>query len=223
MSRDNRSRRRSAKPDETSATADDAPAVGSDDHVHSVSPKPCPLVEAVLRPAWPADLADEIEDRALRRRPAGRKPEQDRLADRLVSEAPHLARHAQVERRAPRRPSHDDDGAFGSPDLRRKRAAVESVQSRAPPPPAADRKCDSKCGQSPGGRHHDRAQRSAAAIAPRPRTNLARDWPPRARGRAKRQHVRPGAEQPLQGAATSGAARYGQTRSRESRRAPRAS
>jgi hypothetical protein len=70
--------------------ADDAPPIGSDDDVHSVPAEPRALVEAVLRASRLPDLADEVEDGALRWRPAGGKPEEDRLFDRLPSEAPHL-------------------------------------------------------------------------------------------------------------------------------------
>jgi hypothetical protein len=87
-----------AEAGETSAPSDDSPPVRSHDDVHPVPAKPRALVEAVLRAARQPDLADQIENRPLGRRAAGRKTEQHRLADVLVAKATHLPWHANVER-----------------------------------------------------------------------------------------------------------------------------
>ena len=73
--------------------ANDPPPIRPDDHMHAVAPQPRALVEAILRTARSANLADEIEDCALRWRATGREAKQDGLANRRVSKVPHLSRH----------------------------------------------------------------------------------------------------------------------------------
>jgi hypothetical protein len=87
---------------------DDSPPRCAHDDVNPMATEPGALVEPVARPARKPDLADQVEDGALRRRPAGREPEQDRLANHLVSEAAHLGRHPEVEPGAARRAGDGD-------------------------------------------------------------------------------------------------------------------
>ena len=140
---------------EATATPDDSPLVSAHHDVHSVPTKPRALVEAVLRAAREPDLADQIEDRSLRRGAAGRKTEQHGLADVLIAKAPHLRGHPHVERRATRGAGHGDERALRSPDARQQCAPVEPVEPHAAPPPPAEGERDSERGNPPPSRQRD--------------------------------------------------------------------
>ena len=80
----------------------------------------------------------------MRRRAAGRQPEQDRLADHLVAVAPHLSGDTEVVPRATRGAGDRDQGPIGRSHVRKERAPVECVEPSATPPPPGERKGDTK-------------------------------------------------------------------------------
>src|SRR5204863_930815 len=90
------------------AAPDRPPSVAFEDDVHAVPPQPSALVESVLGPSRENDLAEDVQDRAFRRRAAERQPQQGGLVEREASETPDLDRCAKVET-APSRRSRDDD------------------------------------------------------------------------------------------------------------------
>ena len=140
------------------------------DDVHAVPPKPCALVEAVLRAARQPDLADQIEDRSLGRRAAGRKTEQHGLANVLVAEAPHLSWHANVERRATRRAGHRDERSLRtSRPVARGRCDRVHRAARCPTT-TGERQRDPERGKSPPPRRAtDTAKTAASQNRPRAR------------------------------------------------------
>ena len=115
-----------------------------DDDVDAVTTEPRALVEAVARPSRAANLAGQLEESALRRRAAGRQPEQDRLADHLVAVAPHLSRDTEVVPGAARGTGDGNQGPVGGSHVRKERAPVECVEPGATPPPPGERKGDTE-------------------------------------------------------------------------------
>ena len=123
----------------------------------AVATEPRTLVEAVARPSRAANLAGQLEESALRRRAAGRQPEQDRLADHLVAVAPHLSRDTEVVPGAAHGTGDGNQGPVGRSHVRKERAAVECVEPGAAPPPPGQRKGDAERRHPPPGwRAHSR-------------------------------------------------------------------
>jgi hypothetical protein len=144
------------EPSQAAAPPHDSPPIGTHDNMDSVPAKPRAFVEAVLRAARQPDLADQVQDRSLRRGTAGRKTEQHGLPDVFIAEAPHLSGHANVERRATRRAGDRYERPLGSPNARQQGASVERVQASAPPPPPGECERDAQRRKSPRPGQDDR-------------------------------------------------------------------
>jgi hypothetical protein len=123
--------------------------------VDAVTTEPRALVEAVALPSRAANLAGQLEESALRRRAAGRQPEQDRLADHLVAVAPHLSRDTKVVPGTARGTGDGNQSPIGRSHVRQERAPVECVEPGATPPPPSERKSDTEHRQPPLRRRGD--------------------------------------------------------------------
>ena len=121
---------------EPAAAADDVPLVDVQDHVHALPPQPRPLVEAVVRPARQLDDREQAQDRALRRRAAGRELELHALVQRTPVEANDAGRDTLAEPPDSRLARDDDAQPPRRADGRQQRAAVERGQAQSSPRPA---------------------------------------------------------------------------------------
>ncbi len=107
--------------------------------MHPVVSEPSPLVEAVGRTTRGRHLSERLEDGALRRCPPLRKSCQHGLAGLKRVVAEDLGWNPQVVATPMGRSGDDDACASCSPDQWTKKAAVERVEPRTAPPPAAER------------------------------------------------------------------------------------
>jgi hypothetical protein len=116
-----------------SAVADDLPARAVEDDVHGTSAQPGALVEAVVRRPRRLDVDQELEARALRRRPPRRERQQHRFGNATVADELGASEDANGERRASRRRGHYRDHPLRGADERQQHAAVEHVEPRRSP------------------------------------------------------------------------------------------
>ncbi len=110
---------------EPRAAADSAPGIGVQHDVHAVPMQPCPLVEAVRRPARRTQHTEHRQACALRRDAAGRQLEQHRLVRALDAPADDERADARLESPDARRLLELYDGALRRADGRPEGAAVE--------------------------------------------------------------------------------------------------
>ena len=130
---------------DAAAPSHEPPASAPADDVHALPLEPVALAEPVVRRARLAQLEDELEPTALRRRASGRQLEQDALAHRAAVEHLDARRNADGELRTPRRSGDDDVGRSrsrrGAPAARSGRARrggrfptrLRGAQRRRPP------------------------------------------------------------------------------------------
>src|SRR5207248_9565105 len=91
-----------------------------------------------------------------RRSPPHRKLELRRLVKGAPAEASDANGHLDVETPSARRGGDHNEGALGAADLRPQHALVESIESRAAPPPAEDRDYARDGGAHPARRRRER-------------------------------------------------------------------
>ena len=133
---------------EAAAPPHDPPLLADGDDVDAVPPEPGALVEPVRR--WPRKLQprDELQNRALGRRPAHRELEEHRLAHADPTEADEAGRHAQLEAVVAGRPGDDQRRRLRLADVFDQHARVEGVEPRASPPPTRERQRERQGGDS---------------------------------------------------------------------------
>ena len=127
---------------EPASFAHDAPRVRPQHGVDAVAEEPGTLVEAVRGPARGAELTEDREPRALRRRPPKRKLEQHRLV-RTRAPPPNDERpHPELERSLARGLLDLDDRPLCRAHEGSESAAVDHRETHAPPRPPAERERD---------------------------------------------------------------------------------
>ena len=106
--------------------------------MHPVTPQPRAFVEPVLGRMRRRQLTKRIEDRALRRSATEGQPEQHRFVRPEPAETQNEPRYAEIEAPAVRRRRDDNSRSLCRTDERCEWTAIEDVQARTSPAPAAD-------------------------------------------------------------------------------------
>ena len=115
------------------APPDDPKRLSTQNRVDALPAQPRRLVEAVRRPGWSLQLAQEPQPCPLRRRASERELEEDRLVDAQRPPAEHERLHPLVEAPRSRRLLDLDVRPLRGTDPGREDAVVELSQSHAPP------------------------------------------------------------------------------------------